>query len=116
MRAGALDRRVVIDSAIDTQDSNTGEPIRSWGLLATVWASIEPLHGREATFNAGILDEMDTRIIIRWAPALAILTAKDRVRHSVLGIETIYNIVSVAEIRLEHRSFELLCKQGLNDG
>ncbi|MEO8630202.1 MAG: phage head closure protein [Betaproteobacteria bacterium] len=116
MRAGALDRRVVIDSAIDTQDATTGEPIRSWGLLATVWASIEPIRGREATIDAGLLAEMDTRITIRYAVALTGLSENDRVRHTVNGIEKIYNIVNIAEVLLEHRSLELMCKSGANDG
>jgi len=46
MQAGALDRRITIQERTDTRDG-AGEPVPTWSTLAEVWASLEPLQGRE---------------------------------------------------------------------
>lgn len=118
MRAGLLRQRVVIESAVDTQDSTTGEPVRSWAALATVWASIEPLRVREALIANIVLSQADTRVRIRWAAALANLGTKSRVRWT--GVdgrnEVIYDVVSVIEPKMKRQELELICKSGTNEG
>lgn len=118
MRAGALRQRVVLETAVDTQDTTTGEPVRTWSTLATVWASIEPLKMREALLANTVMSELDTRVRLRWAPALADLGTKTRVRWTdVAGRrERIFNVVSVLEPFTKRRELELLCKSGANEG
>lgn len=111
MRAGNLDRRATIERSVDSQDAS-GDPVKNWGTLVEVWALIEPLRGRELYSASQIIGELDTKITIRWAPALNNLTDKDRVSHQ--GV--VYNIVQVSHVRLEHREIELFCKSGANLG
>ncbi len=118
MRAGALKQRVVLETAVDTQDATTGEPIRTWALLASVWASVEPLKMREALIADTVLPEADTRIRIRWAPELADVGTKTRARWTDIAgrRERLYDVVSVIEPKVGRREFELLCKSGANEG
>lgn len=113
MRAGALNRRMRFDRATEVQDAS-GDPVVTWTPLATVWASIEPLRGREALTDGAIRGELDTRIRIRWSPLLNDLSDKDRGVY--IFDNTIYNVVSVAEVRMEHRELEILAKSGVNLG
>ena len=46
MRAGQLRHRVEIQSASQSRGS-TGEVLTSYSTIATVWASVEPVSGRE---------------------------------------------------------------------
>lgn len=116
MEAGHLNRRVFIDSAVETQDSTTGAMDRSWSVLAEVWAEIAPLRGREQLTDGGIRAEADTRIVIRYASALAGLNATHRIRHVLNGITEIYNIVAPVQPLLAHQRLEILCKSGINAG
>lgn len=113
--AGRLKRRVIIEQAVDVQDSTTGAIESQWTPIATVWADIQPLKGRERMTNGGILAEMDTKITMRAFPGMG-LGAKHRIRHTTQNVDTIYNIVSQAETRLDHVEVELTCKSGQNEG
>jgi len=64
MRAGRLRHRVDLQHVTETQDS-TGDPVRSYSTYATVWASIEPVSGREyyAAQQAGAVRQH--KIVIR---------------------------------------------------
>ena len=46
MQAGKLDRRITIQSPTSTRDG-AGQPVEAWALLATVWARVEHLRGKE---------------------------------------------------------------------
>jgi len=46
MRAGELDRQIVIEKAVETQ-SATGAPIEVWSEFATVWAGRRDIRARE---------------------------------------------------------------------
>ena len=77
MRAGNLDRRIVIQRFTETRDE-FNEPVRSWATLATVWASYEPLTDGEA-FRAGeTMAEASARFVVRYSTTLAGLNPKDR--------------------------------------
>jgi len=64
IRAGELDRRVVIQTNTPVQDAY-GEPVESWGTLATVWAQYEALTGRERFVADQVAAEIDARFTIR---------------------------------------------------
>lgn len=46
MRAGELDRKIVIQSSTPTRDDYGGE-VQGWSTYATVWAKFTPLRGTE---------------------------------------------------------------------
>jgi head-tail adaptor len=119
MRAGNYPHRVVIDTPVDTQDATTGEPVRSWVTLATVWAKMVPLSGAKAieqVLSGALMGLSYTKIYFRWSPNLVQLGPKHRISHTVNDVTTIFSIISVADLMLESREIETLCKTGSNDG
>jgi len=47
MRAGRLKKRVAIQQATDSRGA-TGQVIKTWATVATVWAGIEPIKGDQS--------------------------------------------------------------------
>lgn len=77
MRAGKLDRRIVLQRFTTTLD-DYNEPVKSWSTLATRSASFEPLSDGER-FRAGeTAATASARFVIRYSSAVADLNPKDR--------------------------------------
>lgn len=64
LQAGALDRRITIQSKTVAPDE-FGEPIETWSDLAALWAEVVPLGGREAFEARQVGAEQRTRFRIR---------------------------------------------------
>jgi SPP1 family predicted phage head-tail adaptor len=65
MRSYQMDRRIVIETPTETQDS-TGAAVATWTTLATVWAEVRPMTGKE-TFTADqVLGDATSIFIIRY--------------------------------------------------
>lgn len=65
MRAGRLNRRIVLQRPTLTQDG-AGQAVRGWTDVATVWAALEPARGRR-TFDAQkVTADCDVVIRIRF--------------------------------------------------
>jgi SPP1 family predicted phage head-tail adaptor len=64
IRAGQLSRRIRIQIRSTGQDS-FGAPQQGWIDLATVWADIQPLTGRELESAQRIASEVSHRIAVR---------------------------------------------------
>jgi len=111
VNAGKLRHRLLLDEPIATQD-DTGSEVINWSAFGTVWASVEPLRGREQLIANQALAPLDTRIRIRWSPAVNMITAKWRGTHQ--GI--IYNFKSISQTDMGHREIEIMAQSGLNDG
>ena len=111
MRAGLLTRRLALEEPVVSQNE-TGEEETVWAPLGEVWATIEPIRGREALLAGVNLATMDTKITIRWSPDVDAVTTKWRASYR----DTIYDIVSVAHKNLGRRQIELLCRSGSNEG
>lgn len=110
MRAGLIRLRITVEEPVSGQN---GEPNVTFTPRAVVWGSVEPISGHEAVLlGAQLASAMDTRIAVRWGPAIAGLTAAWRLRMGT----TIYNIVSVVNVDMRNRRIELLCKSGTNQG
>jgi len=66
MRAGTLRHRVTIqEKPAVTRDSH-GQEILGWSTLATVWARIEPISGRESVENKQEQATVSHRVTIRY--------------------------------------------------
>lgn len=100
MRAGKLDRRIIIEVRADgspqTQDA-FGEPIYSWSTFATVWAGRRDVKARErfASVTSQVVADVDTVWTCRWFP-LGEQVQPDT--HRVFHAGRYFNIVGVAEI------------------
>ena len=63
--AGTLGRRIKIQRPSTVKDS-LGAPSRTWIDVATVWADIQPLSGREAVIASRISAELTHQITVRY--------------------------------------------------
>lgn len=111
MEAGKLGHRITIQQATVAQDAY-GEPVKTWGTLATVWAAVEPLIGREYLAVQQIQSAVSVRVRIRYRSGITPLM---RVQWVDSGTTRIFDIESVQEVRTERRELILMCKD-VQDG
>jgi SPP1 family predicted phage head-tail adaptor len=89
MQAGKLRHRITIQEPV-TARNNYGEAITTWTAVATVWASVEPLSGREFFAAEHVQSEVTHRVRMRWQSGI---TPDMRVLFEgrVLKIEAVIN-------------------------
>lgn len=106
LRAGDLDQRVTIQAPA-TGQNDYGEPLLTWTDVATVWASINDLTGREFIAAGAAQSAVTTKIGIRYlagvVPAMRVLYGSD-----------VYNISAV--LGQDRVSLLLMCERGANLG
>lgn len=103
MEAGKLRHRVTIQSKAATRDTY-GEEVIIWTTVATVWAAVEPLQGREYLEARQVTAEVSTRIIIRRRSGIL------PEMRAVYG-SRIYDILAVIEVDEARREMELMCQE-----
>lgn len=111
MRAGELRHRVTLQKRTSNQ-SALGDQKNDWSDVATLWAGIEPVSGREVFLGDGMRVEISHVITVRYRAALADPQALTAMRIIYQGRN--FNIH--APLNTEERNFELqlLCSEGLN--
>ena len=65
MRAGRLNRRITLQSATEVRDAY-GQAVKTWADVATVWAEVMPLSGREREIASQTAAETNVKFRIRW--------------------------------------------------
>lgn len=100
---GKLRNKIVIQQHSGNKDS-CGQPDDVWPDYKTVWASIEPINGREFFAAQQINAEIDVRIRIRYCSGV-----KPSMR-CVFGAK-IYDIQSVIDFEERHTEMQLMCKE-----
>lgn len=103
MQSGTLRHRVTLQSFTTSPDVY-GEPIKTWADLATVWAAVEPLRGREYFQAQQTHAEVSYRVRIRHR---ADILPTMRVLHAGKTLE----ILSVINIDERNRELHLMCKE-----
>lgn len=103
MRSGELRNRITIQQKSVTRDTYGGETV-TWTDVATVWAAVEPISGREYFSSQQIQAEVTTRIRIRHKTGI---TPVMRVSWGT----RLYDIISVIEINERNREIHLMCKE-----
>ena len=103
MRAGQLRHRVTIQQKSVARNSY-GEEVITWADVDTVWASVEPLRGREFIEMRRAGAEVTTRIRMRYRSGIA---PEMRV---VYGSHT-YDIKSVVHVEERQRELHLMCRE-----
>lgn len=98
---GWLRERITLQSPATGQDAN-GEPLTGWTDVATVWASITDVTGREYVAAGGLQNSAQTKILIRYqagiTPAMRVVHGADH-----------YNIEAV--LGQDHISLMLMCRR-----
>ena len=103
MRAGELRQRITIQQKTITRDTY-GAAVETWAALATVWAAVEPMSGREYFQSQQINAEVTTRIRIRHRSDV------DSTMRVVFGAST-YDIQAVIEPETNKRELQLMCRE-----
>lgn len=70
MRGGRLRKRVILQRPVETQ-GDTGGVTTAWVDVATVWAGVEPLRGREYESARARNAETTHRIVLRYRDDIA---------------------------------------------
>jgi SPP1 family predicted phage head-tail adaptor len=78
MRAGALDRRIVIQRATTSTDE-FNEPVQTWATFLMVWAGKQDVSDRERFTAHEIGAEVTARFTIRWSTQAGTIDARDRI-------------------------------------
>lgn len=110
MEAGRLRHRVTIQSMTETQDGTTGAITETWSDVATVWAEIAPLSGREFVAARETQGQIDARVLIRYRSDV---TAKMRLSAGGVYYD-IHAVLPDPVSGTEHQT--LLVSRGVNNG
>ncbi len=103
MRIGPLRHRIALQAGTGTQGEYGNIPL-TFSTYATVWASVQPLSGRERLNAQQIHAETTHRIRLRY---LSTVTTKDRISFDSRTFE----IVSLINWDELNWMLELLCKE-----
>lgn len=106
MRPGKMRHRVALQRYTATQNSH-GEEAKTYTALDTVWASVEPLTGKELLSAQQTESSIDLRVRVRYSSTISTLRPKDRV---VFGSRT-FEILSVINPGERNAQLELMCKE-----
>ena len=101
--------RVTVQSRSETSDSFGGQTV-SWGTLATVWAEIEPLSGREVFANQALDSRVSSKMTIRYRSDLKDTSGAAKNRISFDGrIFTIHYVRNLhSDLKTEGRAYQQL--------
>ncbi len=115
MQSGRFRHRVTIEYATETRDS-VGGVTQTWAELDQVWASVEPIQGREFFSASQVQSDVSTRIRIRYR---ADVTEKMRVVHvadSASSLTNYYDITAVLPVNEKRHELHLMCVKRGQDG
>lgn len=108
MRLGPLRKRVTFQSPKAGRDA-FGQPLVGWDDVATVWASVEPVSGRELLAAQQMQGEVTHRIRLRYLVGITTATR-------ILFGARVFDIQSTINAREAGASLEILAKEGPTDG
>lgn len=103
MQAGRLRHRVIIQSAVEARNAY-GEAIKTWSTVATVYASVEPIRGREMFDAEQVQSEVTHRVRLRYRPGL---TSQMRLLFNARTFE----VQTVINVNERNREVQLMCKE-----
>lgn len=101
MNAGDLRHRVTLQKRVQGFDP-IGQPIEGWDDVATVWAAVEPLRGREYLAAGAMQSSVEVRIRMRYRPGI---TSAMRVAFD----GDVYDIKAVIEVNTRREELQLMC-------
>lgn len=107
--AGAMDQRVIIQQRATGLDAH-GQESTTWQDLATVWARVTPLRGRDFIAAAQMQATFDARVHIRYRTDV---TAGMRLMWGAQPLELVGAPVDVDGGR---HTLELMCVHGVRAG
>ena len=101
--AAIFRHRITLQELVTGQDE-AGQPVQEWQDVATVWAAVEPLRGREYWAAAQVQSEVTTRIRIRYRSGV-------RPDMRVLYGGRVFNVTAVIDPEERHMELQLMCRE-----
>jgi SPP1 family predicted phage head-tail adaptor len=108
IKPGELRHRVVIQQKTVSKDAE-GIALDSWSDVATVWAAVESLRGREYFSASAFTTEVTHRVRTRYRPGI---TPAMRVLYGL----RIFDIQEVIDVNESHAEIQLMCREFGLDG
>lgn len=108
MQIAKLRHRIVLQEHISSRDS-FGAELKTWSDKSKVWASIEPLSGKEYFAVQQVNAEVNTKITIRYRTGI-----KPTMR--VLFEGRVFEILSILNTEEKNIQLVLMCKEVLDSG
>ena len=107
VKAGKLWKRIGLERPSNPQDAS-GQAVRNFTRIATVWASIEPLRGKLMFLAEKTTAEETHRVRIRYRSDLQ----NDwRISYSTPAGDRTFGIVSISDTEERHRELVLMCRE-----
>lgn len=103
MRAARLRHRVTIQQPVAAVNGY-GERITTWSTVATVWAAVEPLRGREFFDAEQTQAEISHRVIMRYRTGM-----ESTMR--LLHLTRVLHIGTIIDVDERHRELQLMCRE-----
>lgn len=113
MSAGELNRKVKLQLRSTSHD-DYGQEINVWTDIATIWASIKPISGREKLKTGAVDSDLTHTVKIRYQESF--MPPKTLATRRVLYGARILNITSGYDLDEAHRYIILECVEGSLDG
>jgi SPP1 family predicted phage head-tail adaptor len=102
MNPGKLRYRITLQEYIEASDQYKTPIDQGWQNVATVWASVEPIQGREYIQLQNTQSELTTKIRIRYRPDV---TPAMRVQYGT----RVFDVQSVIDFEERHIELQLMC-------
>lgn len=106
MQIGKLRHRITLQKQVNTVN-DYGAAVTTWKNVATVWADVRPLSGREYFSAQQVQSEVTTQIWLRYLDGIM---PTMRVKFGKRTLE----IVSVLNTQERNVSLRLMCKEVIN--
>lgn len=109
MRAGGLRDRVTIRK-FTTSRSPSGQPIEKWEDVATIWAEVKGISGRELVSSGAVIAEATIRVWVRFRRDITAASRLKILSGAYAG--STLNIIGPPIPDTGMTRLEILCKQG----
>jgi SPP1 family predicted phage head-tail adaptor len=103
MNPGELRHRITLQKLENVQDS-FGQPVEQWNDVATIWASVKPLVGREFFAAETVNSEVTHKVRIRFRAGI---TPDMRIKFGT----RIFQITAVINYQERNVELQLMCKE-----
>jgi len=107
---GKLQHHVTLQRKQTTRDPKNGDTLHTWVDHASVWASLEPLSGRDFIAAAAVQSKVDVRMVIYYRDDV---TNTLRIKYRGKAY-TIHAVLPDKDTGLEYLT--LMCSTGVSDG
>ena len=105
--AGKFDQRITLERRVMVEDA-AGQEVISWTPVASMWAQVQALRGREFFAAAQLQQEQTLKVRIRYLAGLDVTMR-------LLWLDRPHDITGIIPVG-RNEIIEIMCLQGVKDG